>query len=370
MRIGFDAKRAASNFTGLGNYSRFLIEILAKSYPDDLFLYVPKNKRHGSFMSLFQYENVHLCLPKIFMLSALWRSFGIKKALKKDGIQVYHGLSNEIPFGLGKTAVKTVVSIHDLIFLRLPHTYRLIDRCIYKIKFNYACKHADVVIAISECTKRDIVHYFGIDPQKIKVIYQSCDSQFKKVVSLSLKEEVRAKYKLPERYILCLGSLEERKNALLVVKAMKKINLDYHLVLVGKSTSYVGKILDYAQTNDLMSRIHIVQGVKFRELPAFYQMADVFVFPSFFEGFGIPVLEALSSGIPVIAAKGSCLEEAGGPYSIYVDPTDVDGLAMEIRRVLTDDTLRALMVEQGFKYLSKFEDKKLAEELMGVYQSL
>ena len=222
MKIGFDAKRLFHNATGLGNYSRDLIRILAKSNPENkYYLYNSKPKK----IDRIEIDSKTI-FEKIFtgnsLFSAFWRFSSIKKTLKKDGIEIFHGLSGEIPFGISETKIKSIVSIHDLIFVRYPNLYSIIDRKIYFWKFKYAAKNADLIVAISEQTKNDIVDFLKIDPKKIKVIYQGCATNFKAIVTTSILKEVKDKYQLPEKFLLNVGTIEERKNILSVFEALKE----------------------------------------------------------------------------------------------------------------------------------------------------
>lgn len=268
--------------------------------------------------------------------------------------------------GIHRTGIRSVVTIHDLIFLRYPQYYHRLDRIIYNRKFNYACRKADRIVAVSECTKRDIVKFYGISPEKIDVVYQGCDPVFARPVSKKEKDRVRAAYGLPERFILSVGTIEERKNLLLAVKAVEKLD-DVHLVAIGKSTDYAKKVQDYVEAHGLENRVHIIHNLKFGDLPILYHLASLFVYPSRFEGFGIPIVEALSAGVPVIASTGSCLEEAGGEHSIYVDPDDVEGMANAMKKVLADEHLRREMIEKGKEYVVRFDPKTLADEMNAVY---
>ena len=207
---------------------------------------------------------------------ALWRTFFIKRGLLQDGVQLYHGLSNELPVGIHRTGIRSVVTIHDLIFLRYPQYYHRLDRIIYNRKFNYACRKADRIVAVSECTKRDIVKFYGISPEKIDVVYQGCDPVFARPVSKKEKDRVRAAYGLPERFILSVGTIEERKNLLLAVKAVEKLD-DVHLVAIGKSTDYAKKVQDYVEAHGLENRVHIIHNLKFGDLPILYHLASLFV---------------------------------------------------------------------------------------------
>lgn len=367
LRIGYDGKRAVNNLTGLGNYSRWLIDHLAQQFPENQYLvYSPKAGNAKKF-SLFNRLNVHVVTPNEQSTKLLWRSFGIKKQLVADQIDLFHGLSHEIPFRIQLTKIKSIVTIHDLIFLRKPAYYKFIDRKIYKFKSKYACTHADKIIAISEQTKQDIVALYQIDPAKIEVIYQSCDDSFKQEVSPAAKEEVSNKYQLPKQYILNIGTIEERKNLLLLIRALPQIDKAYSLVVIGKTTAYTTLVMEEIKRLQLEDRVHFLKNIPFSELPAIYQMASTFIYPSFYEGFGIPIIEALYGKVPVIAATGSCLEEAGGPNSIYVDPNDVTSLAQATNKVLHDQQLQEHMKKEGLLYVQKFNNDVLSKQLMNCY---
>src|SRR5581483_8496685 len=173
MRIGYDAKRAFLNRTGLGNYSRWLIQSLALYHPQNhYYLYTPKLKPGNNidFPSV-----VRTILPKSKLFTSWWRSSGIVQDLLRDKIDLYHGLSHELPAGIGKTGIKSVVTVHDLIFMRFPQYFSWINRVIYGAKLKYACQAADKIIAISDRTKQDIIELIGISPDKIEVVYQGCD---------------------------------------------------------------------------------------------------------------------------------------------------------------------------------------------------
>jgi glycosyltransferase involved in cell wall biosynthesis len=371
MRIGFDAKRAFSNKTGLGNYSRFVLDSLLKYEGNNAWLaYTPKNNRN-----LFPgFPLASIAYPESFWdkkLSAYWRYAAITKQLKRDGIQVFHGLSNEIPQGLAKANIASVVTIHDLIFEKLPSHYKPVDRLIYRSKFKSACERAEAVVAISEQTKQDLIELYGVDQDKIKVIYQDCNPVFKEPTEVSKKAEIRKLYGLEGPYILSVGTLEERKNQLRLTEAFAQLkNKDFKLVLVGKPTAYVKKILDFITKNHLQDRVILLHHVPTEHLPALYQQAAVFAYISIYEGFGIPVLEALHSGTPVIAAKGSCLEEAGGPGGLYSDPNNTDDISNQLQILLDDSGLRQSLVDAGKVHAKKFSGRIISSQLMELYKAV
>ncbi|NEU07686.1 glycosyltransferase family 4 protein [Flavihumibacter sp. R14] len=371
MKIGFDGKRAVQNFTGLGNYSRYIIDILAEYFPSNEYrVYSPREPDRQKQENLGNNSPVSFHYPKHKGFKSFWRSYGIIDDLKNDGVQVYHGLSNEIPFGIKGAGIASVVTIHDLIFLRYPQYYPLFDRKMYKFKFRNACRNADKIIAISEQTKRDIISYFNINEDRIEVIYQNCDKSFRKEPSADELERVRKTYNLPARYLLNVGTIESRKNLLLIVQALRKVDTNIHLVVIGRKTAYAEKVHGYIAENGLIDRVHFLSNVSQEDLPGIYRQSALFVFPSEFEGFGIPIIEALHSRVPVIAAKGSCLEEAGGPESIYVSPTDDTELAEAIHSVLANPDKRKRMIEAGAEHLKQFDDKQIAQKLINVYQTI
>lgn len=386
MNIGFDAKRAAQNRTGLGNYSRFVIRILSEKFAGNQYhLYTPKPHRMPYLQEIPTLKHLFLHFPPQGIWSrirSLWRVWGITKDIQKDGIQIFHGLSNELPLNIGTPeqrkmkaggkGCKYIVTVHDLIFIHTPQYYHWIDRQIYNFKFRRACRCADRVIAVSEYTKQEIMHYYHTPESKIDVVYQGCDPVFSQEIEEGKLQEVKARYQLPDKFVLYVGSIEERKNLMLVAKAMAELNrrAAIHVVAVGRRTAYVDQIQDFLKAQGIDHLFHFYHQVPYADLPSFYKWASAFAYPSRIEGFGIPLLEAISSGVPAIGCTGSCLEEAGGPNSIYVNPDDAKGMADAILRTCTDEPLRQHMINEGKKYALNFSDEKLSHDLMKVYENL
>jgi len=384
MRIGFDAKRAFNNRTGLGNYSRFVLNALQHFASHHQYLaYTPQLK--AGLFDEFPEKSIRLPDFKNKLYGAWWRSYGIKKNLVQDGVQVYHGLSNELPNGLSAAGIKSVVTIHDLIFLRYPELYAAIDRSFYRQKFRKACAEADVIVAVSEQTKRDIIEFYGTSPEKIKVVYQDCHEVFHTPQASQVLKRGRPvlgaqpwevspllhKYHIGKPYILSVGTIEARKNQLHLVKAFHAAQLpDAELVLVGGQTNYQREIEVYIVQHQLATKVKILNSVPFADLPALYQSARVFAYPSFFEGFGIPIVEALHSSVPVVAATGSCLEEAGGKGSLYIDPNNVNAFAQTLTLLWQDEALRKSLITEGQKHVKGFAAEKIAKELTEIYASL
>ena len=375
LTIGFDAKRIMRNSTGLGSYGRTLVRDLAY-LPESLRLrlYAP-DKGHDHLRSQVEgLPRISFCYPKagsyLPFEKALWRGHGVVKDLQKDKVQVFHGLSGELPRGIRKSGIRSVVTIHDLIFLRHPEFYPWIDAKIYAWKFRRTLKEADHIIAISECTKRDVLELGQVDPERVSVVYQSCAPRFTKEISPVEQEEMRLQYGLPKRFILNVGTIEQRKNILLAVKALPDLPADLSLVIIGRQTNYTNEVLDYVNTHDLSRRVFILHNVPDDHLPALYAQAEAFVYPSVYEGFGIPIIEAISSGLPVVACTGSCLEEAGGPDNLYVATNDPEAMAAAIRQVLKGAPGREERIARSREYIRRFEGNDVATQVLDIYRSL
>jgi glycosyltransferase involved in cell wall biosynthesis len=369
MKIGFDAKRAFYNSSGLGNYSRSTIELLCKYYPsNEYLLYTPSLENALKFNIP---EKIQIYQPKRFLsklFKSYWRTFRIANKINEHKLDIYHGLSGELPYHANKKSdAKLIVTIHDLIFLRYPQFYRSVDRNIYFQKAKYACETAHKVIAISEQTKSDLINFIGIDINKIEVVYQGCNPIYKQIVETEKKIEVAQKYNLPENYILNVGTVEKRKNSLAVLKAIHYGKINIPLIIVGSKTDYQDELIKYALENNLDEKLYIFNDISFEDLPAIYQQADIFVYPSLFEGFGIPIIEALYSKIPVITTKGGVFSETGGHSSVYIEPDNIEKLSEAITNILKDKKLRDKMIADGYEYVQMFNEDKIATNLMNVY---
>ncbi len=305
----------------------------------------------------------------------LWRTVAIPRELVRQGVTLYHGLSNELPLGICRTGVRSVVTIHDVIFLHCPQYYRAVDRFIYGIKFRYAARVADRVVAVSHYTKGELVRLLGVPEGKIDVVYQGISLDFSRV-SDDDKAVVRSRYGLPQRYVLYVGTIEERKNLLLVARAMKllrdrgELTRDFCLVAIGRSTPYADVLKRFLSCEGLWGHFIFLHDVDFADLPACYLMADFFVYPSRIEGFGIPMLEAASAGIPAIGCTGSSLEEAGGEGAFYVGPDDVEAMADRMLALWSNEGLRRERSAMGLSHAERFSDSRLFDDLMAVYRKV
>ncbi|MFW5757405.1 MAG: glycosyltransferase family 4 protein [Bacteroidota bacterium] len=372
MNIGFDAKRVFQNYTGLGNYGRTLLKNLILFYPkQNYYLYAPGIRRNPEKEDFFVNTNFKIRNSLSFSKS-YWRSFSIKNDLRKDKIDLYHGLSNEIPAGLKNISIKSVVTIHDLIFKIVPETYPLFDRHIYDLKFKYACRNADLIIAISENTKKDIIRFYNIDPQKIKVVYQPVNPLFYSLQSTQQLIEVIAKLKLPEDFILYVGSISQRKNLKMLLNAYALLDnfTQIPMLLVGNGGHYKKECIELASKLGISTKLYWIDSVSDnRHIQALLQQAKLVVYPSVYEGFGLPVVEALLSETPVITSRSSSMPEAVGIEELLADPKDTEEWKHKIEKVITDDDFRRSALNRAVNYVkNNFDPQKLTHQMMDLYK--
>ena len=371
MKIGFDGKRAMQNMTGLGNYSRLVVGSLSAMYPSDEYvLLCPRVRDNDRIAPILERENVSVVTPGGLLrrMPSLWRSVEMVHYWPRLGLDVYHGLSNEIPVTASLAPVPTVVTIHDLIWRRIPGDYAAVDRRLYDFKYGRSARIATRIIAISERTKADIIADWHISPDKIDVVYQGCDPIFSRPVDYEERTRIRGRYNLPDRYIISVGTLQGRKNQLLAVRALPSLPADVALVLVGGGDSrYIARIEAEVRSLGVADRVLHLRAVPFDDLPGLYACAVFSSYTSRYEGFGIPVIESLSVGTPVIACTGSCLEEAGGDGAIYVDPDDTLAYAEAARSLLEKAYLRDRLAAAGHRHIKRFTPAAFTSGIIATY---
>jgi glycosyltransferase involved in cell wall biosynthesis len=382
MNIGYDGKRAFQNITGLGNYSRSLLSILNRYFPDFQYtLFAPKKT---NLFDIDSYHNFQTIQPQNFFykkLPSLWRRIGIVKQIDQAHLDIYHGLSNELPKNIEKLNIKTVVTIHDLIFERFPKTYHLDERYTHRWKIKRACKIADAVIAISEQTKNDLIELYGVTPQKITVCYQSCNPIFEKKISEIEKNNVKKKYQLPDQYFLFVSSITARKNLIAICRAMiiLKDTLAIPLVIIGDGKIEKNEVKQLMKENGIEHRLLFLNELSAAkedsftsaaDFPAIYQQALALVYPSIFEGFGLPILEAMWSGLPVICSSVSSMPEVAEDAALYFSPEDTNQLAQHLQEIASDQQLVKILKDKGREQAKKFSTENYANQIIKIYKSL
>lgn len=367
MHIGFDAKRYFQNKSGLGNYSRTLVHSLVQLYPDETFTLFSAGDNQLELNS----KNVKIVSAnKSF--KPLWRSFGIAQNIREEKIDIFHGLSNEIPFSLKQLKVKKVVTIHDLIFKHFPDHYPIIDRTIYNFKSKYACVNSDVIIATSESTKKDIVHFYNIKPEHIQVVFQSCDPIFKIILQKEERDKILFQYNLPKEFILYVGSFNKRKNVKAIIEAYSLIpkHLRVPVVCIGQENGHTEMLKKMTRVHQLQDSFIFLHQIESKQLPAFYQSAICFIYPSLFEGFGIPILEAMSSACPIITSNNSSLVELGGDAAVYINPSHIEEIAQAIQKVISSKEIQENIKVKGIIRSELLQLKNPAIEMMQIYKNL
>lgn len=273
---------------------------------------------------------------------------------------------------LRRKKLKTVITVHDLAFKIFPECFPAADLRRLNFYSDYAIKNATKIIAVSESTKNDILKFYPeVDAKKIRVIHHGFDAElFQKDYSQEELKEVYTRYKiLNTRYLLYVGAIQPRKNLILFVEAFEKLknnpeNRDLKLVLAGESAWQSEKTLLAVGNSSCSSDIVLTGRVGFSDLAKLFQGAEVFVFPSLYEGFGIPVLEAFASSVPAIVARNSSLTEVGGDAALYFQDNDADDLAEKIRLILSDRDFRDNMIKKGREQIKNFSWEKCAKETL------
>lgn len=373
MRIGFDAKRIFNNSTGLGNYSRTVLAALKNAYPHPQYhLYTPscvEQEWNREFLNPYAF---HLHQPERGSKNA-WRNRRIVRDLKRDNIDIYHGLSNELPVRINRSMIKSVVTIHDVLFKQFPSEFPLVDRLIYQRKWKRSCKMADAVITVSEATKNELFKHYQVPFKKIEVIYPMVDAAFAQRYSPEQLVKTKKRFELPEQFLLYVGEVRPRKNLLLLMQAYDQLPETERIPIfvIGRGKKYKSKVEKYVESKPWADQVKWIDDfVPTHDLRIIYQLATVFIYPSLGEGFGIPVAEALLSKTAVITSNTTSLPEAAGPDSICIHPSRVGELKEALQLVLNNPEKRKTMEEKGYAYAQRFIDGTATKKLMALYERL
>ncbi len=368
MKIGYDAKRALMNQSGLGNYSRTLISSLHAIIDEGSMTLFSPNKKSFYFEQLSALKGLRFVITHVKGIwSAIWRSFILGIEASKSDIEIFHGLSAELPPFLGKR-IKKVVTIHDLIYERYTDHHHFFDRIIYRSKTKSACRKADKVIAVSEQTRSDLIHFYKIPSQKIEVIYQSVEDSF---YHIDFSKKMSLDFILPAKYIICVGSFNWRKNQRNVLLAFESLPPDSSLglVFVGKGKMQ-NELMEYAKIKKLQNVFFYSNIEKTSDLIALYTNAYATIIPSFFEGFGIPLIESMACRTPVLCSNIAVFREVCKDASLYFDPSKTSDIALKLSSILYENDLRNQLIELGIQQFKNFDSKKLAEKYLQLYKNV
>lgn len=349
MRIAFDAKRAFHNSTGLGNYSRGVIDIVANSKRHDVSLYTPLNGK--SFKSV----------PNNCKIITYDGPFANIKRLQgppsNHDIDVFHGLSNELPI---KRCGQMLVTIHDVIFKTHPQFYSRVDRSIYHLKTLNALKVADHIICTSQQTANELYKYYKV-AKPISIVYQHLSWT-------GLDETLSNPHKEP--YLLYVSSFEGRKNHLRLLKAFNQVKnqTNINLIFAGRERETYNEVRAYIEKENLEARVEIISEAKLKELRLLLKNAHGFIYPSLIEGFGIPMLEAMQYRIPIAASNIPVFNEIGGELAQYFDPLSVESISKAILHLSDKKSLNS--EDQYVEKLNKFSAETHLSDLEEIYSKL
>jgi glycosyltransferase involved in cell wall biosynthesis len=368
LTLGFDAKRALYNTTGLGNYARTHLGNLLTYHSEHAYHgFAPgKNKRQpqATWSPIQEHPSMQVHLDPSPWAN-LKRSLALSQDLQAKGIQVYHGLSNEIPLDLQGTGIRTVITIHDLLFLDYPQIYPWLDRQIYRLKTQAGLAKADRVVAISQTTRDRILHYFPSLQNRIDVIYQPCSSTYYRD---PWSDPGNMEGITTQPYWLYVGTIETRKNLLGLLRAMSTLLPQERLplVVIGRG----GRHAQVCQQLGHQNGLDIRWMPDFRgDLRAWYQGATALLYPSQAEGFGLPVAEALLSGCPVMTSKGTSMAEFSGEWSITVDPASIPSMAEGLRQTLKPSSHHH-RVQARWAMLQILDPIQITQQWISLYQEL
>lgn len=385
MRIGINASFSRKASTGIGQVTVNFIKKISQQKSDlEFVLYLeedlpkdiklPKNFEKRIFLPFWKRDDL---IRKI-----LWEKYYLPKKVKEDGCDVFISLY-QCPT-ITTLDVEHLMVVHDIVPKLFPEYLNNYRRRKYWSLTEAAIRRADRILAVSSRTEKDLIHHLGIDPQKITVDYIDCDEIYKKEISAKTESKILKKYKLKPGYIYTGGGLEVRKNTEGVIRAHKHLlenNGVGHflhempkLVISGRLLPQLAPLVTdvekLVKELGITKHVQILDFVPQEDLPALYKNAVMFVYPSHYEGFGIPVLEAMSVGTAVVTSKKSSLPEVGLDSVLYCDPSDVQDIAMVMKNVLTNPELRATLVRRGKERAQQFSWERFIAKIFNIIRSL
>ena len=371
IRVGINASKFFEVNTGVGRYTSNLCKsILETDGKNDYFLYSP-----GQMDIVIRTDRTRIQFKKSGIalknntLRILWEQVTLPYCSMNDRLDLFHYTDHSLSI-LQRTH-PAIITVHDIAYVRFPRLLNKSRQIYKKYILNVSIKRADVIVADSYSTKRDILNYFGIKEEKIKVVYPGVERRFRPISNV---EEYRLRNNLPSKMVLNVGTLEPRKNIVTLIRAFKKLKelgfKNYKLVIAGDKGWLYKQIFDEIKSSDLQKEVLFLGIAEDESLPMLYNCADVFVYPSLYEGFGLPPLEAMACGIPVITSNTSSLPEVIGSAGIMIDPDDVNSLCEAMYNVLKDKELWYHMSKNGLERSKLFSWKETAKKILEIYDEV
>ncbi len=367
MRIAFDGTTLTPGRTGVGYYTEHLLQHLAReveSTGDELI--VLSNRPIDTQAPLPPHVRVHT--GHRFPVRIGWMQMRAARALDAVKADVAHFTNGMIPFA---SPVSSVVTIHDMSLKLYPQCHPVRRLLLNRPLMQVAVRNASAIVTVSNSTRRDLLRLHGVAADRVSVVHEAASPAFRPIRERARLEMVRAKYGLPERFVLYVGTIEPRKNLGRLMEAVALARaqcVPHHLVCVGPYGWSSRDLTGLIDRLGLTPYVHFTGYVPFEDLPTIYNLGELFVFPSLYEGFGLPVVEAMACGTPVVTANSSSLGEIAGDAALTVDPSSVDELAEAIRVLALDEPRRRDLAERGWQRSRAFSWTQTAKEMLAVYQ--
>ena len=365
MRVGIDAHSIGSRKAGNETYTYNLVKELSLLKPDghEYTVYLTQGGTCGGLgpNGHFRHRRIRPATPCLRIPIA----FPLESRMRR--LDVFHAQYFLPPW----LRCRTVLTVHDICYERFPQFFTKADYLRNKLAIPWSCRRADRIIAISEATKKDLVELYKIDPERITVIYEGASGEYKPLDPEPGRERLRAAYQITGPFILYVGNLQPRKNLSRLLMAFARLKekdrIPHQLVIVGQKTWPEDGISETLRSRALENEVILTGYVPVEDLPAFYNAASFLAYPSIYEGFGLPVIEAMACGTPVITSFGSSLEEIAGGAAILVDPYSVSSMASVIEKLANDPELQKDLSRRGLANASRFSFRKMAEQTQEVY---
>jgi len=371
MAAYLDVSAAVHHRAGLGRYAESLARALAPLLPERLALFYNRERGVEPLPGLEGLPRSTVALGykpwRILVWMGQLAHVGFNRLV--PNATLFHATEHLL---LPLRDVPTVLTVHDLIFRHLPEQHKPLNRWYLNLTMPLYCRRATHIIAVSEQTRRDVVSAYGVPAGKISVIYEAADPRFRSQPP-EIVAAARARHGLPERYLLFVGTIEPRKNLARLLAAFERLqaeNLTDALVIVGKRGWLTGDFDAALERSPAKQAVLFPGFVPDEDLPAVYAGAQVLAMPSLYEGFGLPVLEAMACATPVACSNSSSLPEIAGDAALLFDPTEVDGIRDALRRILRDADVRAQLRDAGLRRAGQFSWDRAAQETLALYQRL
>lgn len=366
MLIAFDGTTLTPGRTGVGYYTEHLLQHLAREVAasgDEIV--VLSNKPIDTQVPLPPHVRVHD--GHRFPVRIAWMQLRAARALDALAPDVAHFTNGMIPMG---SRVSTIVTIHDMSLRLYPGCHPVRRILLNRPLMRMAIMQAASIVTVSESARRDLLRLHRVAPDRVSVVHEAASPAFRPIRDRAALDDVRARYGLPQRFILYVGTIEPRKNLARLIDAFadaRKAGIPHHLVCVGPYGWSSRDLSGHIDRRRVRNAVHFTGYVPFDDLPAIYNLGEFFVFPSLYEGFGLPVVEAMACGIPVVTSKTSSLGEIAGDAAELIDPTDTGALTAALRRLATDADRRQELADRGWQRSRAFSWTQTAKEMLAVY---